>query len=131
MWQIHIDSILSKIGFKSTTHEPCIHILYTSTEIIYILCLDDFAIVCNDESTANFYWDQLDKYLKEPLKREKGLLKRHNGIDIDQTQDGIKIHCQTYLRKILATNSFDMTTIKHKPIHMISNNSHMRELETT
>ena len=93
--------------------------------------VDDFAIACDNKSTANYYWDQLDKYLKESLKREKGLLKRHNGIDIDQTKDGIKIHCQTYLGKILATKSFDMTTTKHKPIPMISENSHMRELETT
>ena len=132
LWQQHIDSILFKIGFKSTTHEPCIYTLYTATETIYMLRqVDDFAIACDDHATATYYWDQLDKYLKEPLKRETGLLKCHNGIDVQQNQFGIKIHCSTYLRKILNTKTFDMTISKHKAIPMISENSYMRELEST
>ena len=132
LWQQHIDSILHKIGFKSTTHEPCIYTLYTSTETIYMLQqVDDFAIACDSQSTAEYYWDQLDKYLKEPLKREKGLITRHNGIDIQQSQHGIKIFCETYLNKIMKTKSFDLTVPKNKPIPMLSEASHMRELENT
>ena len=132
LWQQHIDSILSKIGFTSTTHEPCIYTIYTPTETVYMLRqVDDFAIACDEQATATYYWDQMDKYLKEPLKREKGLLKRHNGIDIDQNSLGIKIHCCTYLRKIIDTKTFDMTVSKHKAIPMVSDNSYMRELETT
>ena len=132
LWQQHIDSILLKIGFKPTTHEPCIYTLYSSTETIYMLRqVDDFAIACDDQRTASYYWDQMDKFLKEPLKREKGLLKRHNGIDVDQTEHGIKIHCNTYLNKILGTKTFDMTVPKNKPIPMLSESSNMRELESS
>ena len=132
LWQKHIDSILSKIGFKSTTHEPCIYILHTPTETIYMLRqVDDFAIACDDESTAVYYWDQLDEYLKEPLKREKGLLTRHNGIDIEQTRHGIKTHCKTYLQKIIKTKTFPLTTTQNKPVPMQSDAKYMRELETT
>ena len=132
LWQQHIDKILSKIGFTSTTHEPCIYTLHTPTETIYMLRqVDDFAIACDDQSTAMFYWDQIDKHLKEPLKRETGLIKRHNGIDIDQNEHGIKMYCQTYLEKILATKTFDMTVTKNKPIPILSENTHIRELEST
>ena len=132
LWQLHIDKILKKIGFKSTTHEPCIYILHTTTETIYMLRqVDDFAIACDDKSTAMYYWDQMDKHLKEPLKRESNILTRHNGIDIVQSEDGIKLHCATYLHKILSTKTFDMQTSKHQPIPMMSENSYMRELERT
>ena len=93
--------------------------------------VDDFAIACDEPHTATHYWDQMDQFLKEPLKREKGLLKRHNGIDVEQTEQGIKIHCNTYLNKILQTKTFDMTVPRNKPIPMLSETSNMRELETT
>ena len=132
LWNLHIDSILSKIGFKSTTHEPCIYITYTTTETIYLLRqVDDFAIACDDKSTATYYWDKLDEHLKEPLKRESGLMRRHNGIDIEQTAHGIKMHCQTYLQRILKSKTFDMTIKQHKPLPMDSNSSYVKTLEST
>ena len=97
LWNLHIDSILLKMGFHPTTHEPCIYIKYTPTETIYLLRqVDDFAIACDSKSTATFYWDELDKFLKEPLKRESDLLTRHNGIDIVQSSHGIKMHCALF-----------------------------------
>ena len=130
LWNLHIDSILSKMGFKSTTHEPCIYIRYTTTETIYLLRqVDDFAIACDDKATATKYWDELDTHLKEPLKRESGLISRHNGIDIIQSDHGIKMHCETYLKKILMSKTFDMTTSKHKALPMDSDTKHIRVLD--
>ena len=66
LWNLHINSILLKIGFKHTTYEPCIYIKYTQTETIYLLCqVDDFAIACDSFETATYYWNKMD----EPLKR--------------------------------------------------------------
>ena len=93
--------------------------------------VDDFAIACDNQTTAHYYWDCLDKYLKEPLKREKGLMTRHNGIDIEQTQDAIKLHCATYLTKIISSKPFDLTVTQNKPIPMLSDNAYMRKLEST
>ena len=132
LWNIHIDSILLKIGFTPTTHEPCIYIKFTPTETIYLLRqVDDFAIACDDKKTATFYWDEMDKHLKEPLKRESGLLKRHNGIDIIQSSHGIKMHCATYLQRILQSKTFDMQIAKQKPLPMDSTNQYMKILEST
>ena len=120
------------MGFNPTTHEPCIYTKYTSTETIYLLRqVDDFAIACDDKSTATECWSQMDSYLKEPLKRESGLIQRHNGIDILQSEHGIKMYCETYLNKILKSKTFDMTVTKNKPLPMDSENKHIQLLEQT
>ena len=132
LWNLHIDSILLKIGFQSTTHEPCIYIKHTPTETVYLLRqVDDFAIACDTNETAMFYWDKMDEHLKEPLKRETGLITRHNGIDIEQTEHGIKMHCRTYLERIIKSKTFPMTIKKHKPLPMESNSTYVKTLEST
>ena len=131
LWNLHIDSILSKMGYTPITHEPCIYIKFTNTETIYLLRqVDDFVIACDDKRTATDCWNEMDTYLKEPLKRESGLIKRHNGIDIVQSKDSIKMHCGTYLTKILQSKTFDMTTVKHKPLPMESDNKYILSLES-
>ena len=131
LWNLHIDSILSKMGYSPTTHEPCIYIKYTSTETIYLLRqVDDFAIACDHKSTATECWNEMDTHLKEPLKRESGLISRHNGIDIVQSKDSIKMHCKTYLNKIMQSKHFDMTVAKYKPLPMESENKFILALET-
>ena len=68
LWQLHIDGILRKIGFTSTTHEPCIYVQHTPTESIYFLRqVDDFAIACDDHKTAMDTWDTIDLHLKARL----------------------------------------------------------------
>ena len=101
LWNLHNDSILSKIVFKHTTHEPCIYIKYTQTEtIIYLLRnVDNFVIACNDKKPAKYLWDQIDTYLKEPFKYELNTITRHDGIEIFQSAHGIKMQSETYLTR--------------------------------
>ena len=120
------------MGYNPTTHEPCIYVNHASTESLYLLRqVDDFAIACNDPSTATTFWDKLDTHLKAPLKREQGRIACHNDIDILPSKDGIKIYTETYLKKILSTKSFDMNNIHNKPLPMHSDNGHITQLETT
>ena len=103
LWQDFIDNILKDLGFSQVTHEPC---LYTkiddaTNERIYLLRqVDDFAVACSNKTIADQLWDSIDNRLSAKLKRE-GILTRHNGIDITQTASYIKIHCSTYLDKII------------------------------
>ena len=62
--------------------------------------VDDFALGYDSAETAEKVWKLIDAKMSAPLKRE-GLLRRFNGIDIDQAKDFIKVHCQTYISKIL------------------------------
>ena len=106
-------------------------IKFTPTEKIYLLHqVDDFAIVCDDKTTVTKCWDEMDTHLKEPLKRESGLISRHNGIDILQSSHGIKMSCQTYLKKILQSKTFDMIIAQHKPLPLNSDKKYILSLET-
>ena len=62
----------------------------------------------------------MDTHLKGLSRRESDLIRRHNGIDIVQSEHEIKMHCQTYLKKILHKKKFGMTITKHKPLPMDS-----------
>ena len=134
LWQDHIDQILKRIGFTATTQEPCVYIHKSKkfNEDIYLLRqVDDFAIACSNAQVAEHFWNLIDSHLKAKLKRE-GLLKRHNGIDIEQTKYTLKIHCQTYLNKILKSKStlLGLPATSNKPIPMKCDNAYHHQLDT-
>ena len=132
LWQNHINKILYEIGFKSTQHEPCLYYLgpeHFGEEIYLLRQVDDFAVACDTPETADKIWDLIDSKLSENLKRE-GILSRHNGIDIIQSQDYIKITCETYIDKICKNKPFDWKKTKSVPIPMMDKDK-LRELETT
>ena len=60
-----------------------------------------------------------------------GLVKRFNGVDINQTSEHIKIHCSTYINKILSEHNWlDATLPCHTfPIPMKAENNYSRSLE--
>ena len=68
--------------------------------------------------------------MSAPLKRE-GLIHRFNGIDVRQTQDYIKIHCSTYINKILKHKTFDMTITSNRPTPMSSDPDVIKMLDTS
>jgi hypothetical protein len=83
-----------------TIHEPCLYLEIIADHCVLFLCqVDDFAIACEHESTANILLDMLDNKLTIPLK-QMGLLDIYNGLDILQTKDFIKITCTTYIECI-------------------------------
>ena len=135
LWQDHIDKILQKIGFVATTQEPCVYILKSKEfgEDIYLLRqVDDFAIACSNEQIAEHFWTKIDSHLKAKLKRE-GLLTRHNGIDIVQTRHNIKIHCKTYLTKIIKNklHLLGNPATTNKPTPMKTDNKYIHDLDTS
>ena len=68
--------------------------------------------------------------MSAPLKRE-GLLHRFNGIDIEQSRNFIRVHCPTYLNKILKNKPFDLNITKNKPTPMTSDNELIKKLDTS
>jgi len=104
LWQLHIDKILSDLGFIASHHEPCIYRnttkRFSEDEIYMLRQVDDFAVACDNQQTAENFWDTMDKYLSEPLKRESTYVNRQNVIDIDQSEWFIRVHCKTYIDKI-------------------------------
>ena len=133
LWQLFIDDILHQIGFRATTHEPCIYRLPDDVfgeEIFLLRQVDDFALGCDSEATAEKVWQLIDSKMSAPLKRE-GLIHRFNGIDVNQTRDFITIHCATYINKILKTKPFSLTATQNKPIPMTPDNDLIKQLDTS
>ena len=131
LWQNHINQILYDIGFKPTHHERCIYRIDKEIfgEEIYLLRqVDDFAVACDTEAVAEKIWDLIDSKLSEKLKRE-GILERHNGIDIVQSQDFVQITCETYLNKILSGKPFEYDTTVDTPVPMLE--KHIKMMDQT
>ena len=84
LWQLFIDKILTEIGFRATTHEPCVYKLHNNTfnkEVFLLRQVDDFALGCDSPETAEAIWKLIDDKMSAPLKHE-GLLPLFNGIDV-------------------------------------------------
>ena len=100
LWEKHADRILRKIGFTPTHHEPCLYTgIINGERVIFKRQVDDFAVACDTEATANHIFDLLDEELSIPIKRQ-GLLTMFNGVDVLQTKDYIKISSETYLTRV-------------------------------
>ncbi len=93
--------IFYKIGLYPTTHEPCLYLglIKNGNHLLFLHQVDDFAIACTDESTANILLYLIDDELTIPMRR-MGLLDLYNGLDVIQTCDFIKLNCSTYIKKI-------------------------------
>ena len=71
LWQLFIDQILTNIGFRATRHEPCIYRLnedILGEEIFLLRQVDDFALGCDSEETAEKVWKLIDAKMSAPLK---------------------------------------------------------------
>ena len=133
LWQLYIDSILKDIGFVATTHEPCVYRLpqhVLGEEMFLLRQVDDFALGCDSTEAAEKVWKMIDSKMSAPLKRE-GLIRRFYGIDVEQTNEYIKILCPTYISKIMASKSFDLTTTQNKPIPMPSSPEFIRQMDSS
>ena len=52
LWSKHIHNILVDMGFKSTTHEPCLYYgFHEGQEVLFLRQVDDFAVAAEDDST--------------------------------------------------------------------------------
>jgi hypothetical protein len=61
--------------------------------------VDNFAISAPSQCIANHLLDLIDDKLSIPMKRQ-GLVMLYNGLDILQTEDYIKVSCETYINRI-------------------------------
>ena len=85
LWEKDADNILRTIGLTPTVHEPCLYSGFINNQrVILMRQVDDFAIACPDEHTANILLDLIEDHLSIPLKRQ-GLINMYNGIDVTQT----------------------------------------------
>jgi len=103
-WNIHLDKILRKLGLKPTVADPCLYMSKQKGKLsLALVYVDDILLASED-----FKWtENIIRKLSNEIQI-KNLDKARNclGIEIDQTQDGIKLSQSGYIMNIL--KRFDM-----------------------
>jgi Reverse transcriptase (RNA-dependent DNA polymerase) len=133
LWHTHINAILVNVlGFHHRTHEPCLYFKHHPEHglILILWQVDDFLISAKTQDIANEVRQQIQSKMTNELN-DIGIIKRFNGMDIDQTRHFVKISCHTYIDKIISHH--DWTNEKHhsRPIPMCNDSSYLAELELT
>lgn len=57
-----------------------------------------------------------------------GLVRKFNGVDIEQTRNYNKVHCALYIDKIVAHHGWQNEIMRRNPTPMRADNSYKREL---
>ena len=123
LWATLIDKIIRDLGFCPCRHEPCLYVNYNynGKKIYFLRQVDDFAISATSEKLANEIIDKINSKMSIDIKT-LGIIKRFNGVDIDQTKHFIKVHNKTYIRKLLREKNWldaaiPNTRTKYMPMH--------------
>lgn len=85
---------------------------------VFLLCqVDDFALAAPGEATAKAIFDEIGSLLQLPSESKPpfsylGPLDDFNGIDVDQFNDRIVIHCTSYIQRLLRTHGWENSSVK-------------------
>lgn len=142
LWSKHIDDIIqNKLHFASTTHEPCLyHKRVTSPDttaqddadtLIFVLRqVDDFMISAPTKIAADQVRQHIQQHMTNTLN-DLGVIQRFNGVDIRQTKHYVKLHCESYIDKIVSHHGWMQDKAANNPIPMRTDTAYQSELETT
>lgn len=127
IWQTKVNGILDSYNFTTTTHEPCLYRGTFHGETI-LLCrqVDDMLIAGKNVETIKKFVKEIGKNLN--VTYSEGPSTKFNGLNIKQTKEGIKISCESYLRKLQKAHGWN--EISPKLLEPISP-SKVHELQTT
>jgi Reverse transcriptase (RNA-dependent DNA polymerase). len=127
IWQTKVNSILESYNFTTTTHEPCLYRGTFKGELL-LLCrqVDDMLIAGKNSDTIKLFVQEIASQLN--VTHSDGPSTRFNGLDIEQTDQGIKISCSTYIKKLQIAHGWN--DISPKLLEPISP-SNVHELQST
>jgi hypothetical protein len=131
LWHKHINGILiAKMGFTHTTHEPCLYFRHHATLGLILLLrqVDDFII---GAKTMELYL-QIKQQIQDNVVNELnklGVIKRFNGLDIQQTGHYIKILAQTYTNKIVEHHGWQHEKAANLPLPIRNGSTNQAGLE--
>ena len=135
LWEKHIHDILvQKLQFVPTTHEKCLYsrrLSHAPSELQMILRqVDDFSVSAKDKSTCQEIIKLIGSHLTVPLN-DLGIIRKFNGVNIQQTRWFIKISCEDYISKILLHHKWQDLQASNTPVPMRSDSKYHRDLEQT
>lgn len=127
VWQSRINEVIHSYGFQSTTHDPCLYRgTYKGQDMLLCRQVDDMLMASNDSNIIKDFASEIAKRLKVTCGTKPST--QFNGLDILQTREGIKIHCEPYIRKLQKVHGWN--EISNRPLEPISP-SKVKVLEDT
>ena len=120
------------MGFKNCTHEPCLYYKINSGENITLILrqVDDFLVANKDDAECNRIGELIQSKMTFPLNT-LGLVRKFNGVDVEQTRNYNKVHCATYINKIVKHHGWENETTRTNPTPMRADNNYQREIQET
>ena len=118
-----------RVGHQSKN--PACRIAYARNirgRSIGVVGIDDFLIAAAKLTTCQKIREQIQQLMKNPLN-DLGIIKRFNGIDILQTMYYIKIHCETYINKIIEHHGWQNEKAATLPIPMRTDSAYQTQLQ--
>jgi hypothetical protein len=98
MWYLHFTKYLIKCGFTTHMSCPCLFVKRNGAEIAIVgIYVDDIVMVGTDAALE----DTMTALKSEFKVKDLGKLSYCLGLQIIQTPEGIKLHQQTYTKKVL------------------------------
>jgi hypothetical protein len=91
--------------------------------------VDDFAFAVQSETIGRNIVNDIDQHLRIRIKY-LGVLKMFNGMDITQTKYYIKLHCTSYITRIIQQHQWTETSTKLHPIPYPADNTYTKLLDT-
>ena len=124
LWEKHIHGILvNDLKFTPTTHEKCLYSRRppeSPDELQMILRqVDDFSVSAHEQTTCQAIIKQIRRHLTVPLN-DLGIIRKFNGVNIQQTRWFVKISCEDYIMKILLHHQWQDLKASNLPLPMRS-----------
>ncbi len=115
---------------KPTTHEPCLYVGTTGSQlIIFLRQVDDFAVGARESEHVEQLLARINAKMRIDIKIQ-GLITRFNGMDIHQTQDYVKITCEKYLHKMIQHHQWlQLLPTTSAPIPLPADPTYIQNLE--
>ena len=115
LWEKHIASIMSSLGLVSTMHERNIyHGVIDGQRVLVCRQVDDLVVACADPALAKRLISTIGT--KVDLSGHD-LLNKLNGVNVDQTRNYVKVHCRSYIDRLLTSHP---TAFPHTLIEPLS-----------
>jgi hypothetical protein len=111
VWQMKVNSILDSYGFTTTTHEPCLYRgTYNGKLILICRQVDDMLIAGSNVNSIKKFIQEIESHLN--VTYSDGPSTKFNGLDILQTDEGIKISCESYITKLQKAHGWNVVSYK-------------------
>jgi Reverse transcriptase (RNA-dependent DNA polymerase) len=129
LWEEYINRILiDKMGFHITVHERSIYCGFVNSHRILIKRqVDDIAVAAPNAEIASEVINMIGQHV---TIQGNHVLTKFNGVKVDQMSTYIKLHCQSYIDKVLLNHGWDTPSSVDNSIREPLSSSLIKSIDT-